>query len=82
MGYKGPVKMAKSELNASNLVASRSVGDPRTSAQDFRVGDVLTFLIEETADAFGDTVLSSGARPAALGDVTARASLVSLLQLS
>ena len=59
VGYKGPVKVTKAELSASNLVASRGSSGSRVSPQDFQIGDVLTFLIEETADAFGDTVLSS-----------------------
>ena len=60
IGFKGAVRVPKSELKMSHLVASKGTGGARTSPEDFRQGDVLTFLIEAVSDAFGDTLLSTG----------------------
>ena len=62
IGFKGPVRVPKSELKMSHLVASKGTGGARKSPDDFRQGDVLTFLIEFVSDAFGDTLLSTGKR--------------------
>ena len=63
IGFRGAVKVPKSELKMSQLLASKGTGGARTSPEDFRQGDVLTFLIETVSDAFGDTLLSTGKRP-------------------
>ena len=56
-GYNKPVKFARKSLQLSQLVSSRD-GGVRTSPEDFRVGDVLKFVVEEIETPYGDMRLS------------------------
>lgn len=56
-GFNKYVKYAKKELQLSQLVSSRD-GGLRTSPDDFRVGDVLQFIIEEVETPYGDMQLA------------------------
>ena len=56
-GYNKPVKFARKSLELSQLVSSRD-GGVRTSPEDFRVGDVLKFVVEEIETPYGDMQLS------------------------
>jgi hypothetical protein len=56
-GYNKPVKFAKKQLHLSQLLASRD-GGLRMSPDDFRVGDVLRFVIEEVETPYGDMQLA------------------------
>ena len=53
VGLKSLTSFAKKELHLSQLVRSRDATD-RNSAQDFRVGDVMHFVLEELETPFGD----------------------------
>lgn len=57
-GYIKHVKFARKALQLSQLISSRD-GGVRTSPEDFRVGDVLKFVIEEIETAYGDMQLST-----------------------
>lgn len=57
-GYNKHVKFARKALQLSQLVSSRD-GGVRTSPDDFRVGDVLKFVVEEVETPYGDMRLSS-----------------------
>lgn len=56
-GFNKYVKYAKKELHLSQLVSSRD-GGLRTSPEDFRVGDVLQFNVEELETPYGDMQLA------------------------
>lgn len=56
-GFNKHVKYAKKELHLSQLVSS-SDGGLRTSPDDFRLGDVLQFIIEELETPYGDMQLA------------------------
>lgn len=53
---------AKKELHVRQLVRSRDTG-VRNNAQDFRVGDVLHFMLEELVTPFGDIGLRCAHMP-------------------
>ena len=57
-GYNKPVKFARKSLQLSQLVSSRD-GGVRTSPEDFRVGDVLKFVVEEIETPYGDMRLTA-----------------------
>ena len=56
-GFKKPSKFAKKQLHLSQLLSSRD-GGLRTSPDDFRVGDVLRFVVEELETPYGDMQLA------------------------
>ncbi|CAL8463347.1 g2881 [Coccomyxa elongata] len=56
-GFNKYVKYAKKELHLSQLVSSKD-GGLRTSPEDFRVGDVLQFVVEELETPYGDMQLA------------------------
>ncbi len=56
-GFNKYVKYAKKELHLSQLVSSKDRG-LRTSPEDFRVGDVLQFVVEELETPYGDMQLA------------------------
>ena len=57
-GFNKHVKFARKALQISQLISSRD-GGARTSPEDFRVGDVLKFVVEEVETAYGDMQLST-----------------------
>ncbi|CAL5223591.1 g6128 [Coccomyxa viridis] len=57
-GFNKHVKFARKALQISQLISSRD-GGVRTSPEDFRVGDVLKFVVEEVETAYGDMQLST-----------------------
>lgn len=56
-GYNKPVKFARKALQLSQLLSSTD-GGLRTSPEDFRIGDVLQFTIEDLETPYGDMQLS------------------------
>ena len=63
VGIKGYTRIGRKELNSSQLVASRGGGGPRVSRTDFRIGDILTFFIEDLETPFGDIMLRPSKSP-------------------
>ena len=59
VGYNTATRVAKKELSFSQLVASRGDGRQRKGPTDFRIGDVLTFTIEDLQTPFGDMLLTA-----------------------
>ena len=57
-GFNKHVKFSRKALLLSQLVSSID-GGMRTSPEDFRVGDVLKFVVEETETPYGDMQLLS-----------------------
>ena len=57
-GFNKHVKFSRKALQISQLISSRD-GGVRTSPEDFRVGDVLKFVVEEVETAYGDMQLST-----------------------
>jgi hypothetical protein len=56
-GFNKPVKFARKALDLSQLLSSTD-GGLRTSPEDFRVGDVLQFTIQDVETPYGDMQLS------------------------
>ena len=56
VGFKSLTRFAKKELHVNQLVKSKDPG-LRTSATDFRVGDVLHLILEEVETPYGDMML-------------------------
>ena len=56
-GYNAPVKYAKKSLDLSQLISSTE-GGLRASPEDFRVGDVLQFTIQDLETPYGDMQLA------------------------
>lgn len=52
-GHHVRTAFAKKELNLSQLVRSRD-SSTRQHDRDFRVGDILNFMLEELVTPFGD----------------------------
>lgn len=63
IGHKGVTRVAKKELNLSQLVVSRVERSERKGRHDVRIGDVLTFVIENLETPFGDMTLTARELP-------------------
>lgn len=62
-GLKRPVRVARSELRADQLVSSPAGASPlREGPGDVRVGDVLRMHVDAVTTPYGDPALSSGPR--------------------
>ncbi|KAK9791636.1 hypothetical protein WJX73_009682 [Symbiochloris irregularis] len=59
VGIRGYTRIAKKELRFTQLVASRRGGGQRKGISDFRIGDVMTFFIEDLETPFGDMMLTA-----------------------
>ena len=63
IGHKTCTRVNKKELSFSQLVASRGDSSNRKGPKDFRIGDVMTFVIEDLQTPFGDMTLTGSAHP-------------------